>query len=398
MSIAMRSFFLKWIPTLFLLIISAILQGQADSLPEEKPVRFHFRGYVKDLQTAAFSGENGSLLSSNLLHNRLNFKYDFSTSFSARLELRNRLFWGEQVRLTPGFSSQVDYEKGWLDLSRVVVDRPSVVLHTIADRFSVNWQKGRWDIVLGRQRVNWGVATVWNPNDLFNAYNFFDFDYEERPGSDALRVRYASGTLSGFDLAIAQGKDSASTIAALAYRFNRRGYDFQLIGAWYRDDLALGAGWAGSIGEAGFKGEATWFQPRKSFWDSTGLLSVTMESDYNFESGWYVAGALLYTSGGSADAAALDQLPVRQLSAKTPMPFKYSILGQVTRQVTPLFVANLSLIFCPGVNAFITFPMLTYSVSDNWDANLVAQSFFAPEDGHFKNRGNALFFRLKWGF
>ena len=80
------------------------------------------------------------------------------------------------------------------------------------------------------------------------------------------------------------------------------------------------------------------------------------------------------------------------------MPFKYSILGQLTKQVTPLFAANLSLTYSPGANALILFPVLTYSVSDNWDVNLVAQSFFAPEEGAFKNRGNLLLFRLKWGF
>lgn len=30
---------------------------------------------------------------------------------------------------------------------------------------------------------------AWNPNDWFNTYNYFDFDYEERPGTDAIRVR-----------------------------------------------------------------------------------------------------------------------------------------------------------------------------------------------------------------
>ena len=391
-------FFPKWATALSVLFFSFTAQGQTDSLPVAKPVRFHFKGYLKDLQTASFSSEKGSLITSNLVHNRLNFKYDFSESFSARAELRTRLFWGEQVRWTPDFSQQVDYENGWMDLSWVVVDEPAVVLHTIADRLSLNWQKQRWDITAGRQRINWGMATVWNPNDLFNTYNFYDFDYEERPGSDALRVRCFTSGMSGFDLAVAQGKDTASTIAALSYRFNHRGYDFQVLGAWYKDDLALGAGWAGSIGNAGFKGEATWFQPRSSFWDTTGLLSFALEADYTFAGSWYVGGSFLYTSGGSNDAAVLDLPAARPLSARTPMPFKYSILGQLTKQVTPLFAANLSLTYSPGANALILFPVLTYSVSDNWDVNLVAQSFFAPEEGAFKNRGNLLLFRLKWGF
>lgn len=383
----------------FCSVYPIFLKGQTtDSLREEKPARFHFQGYLKDLHTAAFTPDKGSLLTGNFLHNRLNFKYDFSESFSARLELRTRLFWGEQVRWTPGFAEQADYESGWMDLSWVAVDEPAVVLHTIADRLSLNWRIQHWDITLGRQRVNWGVTTAWNPNDLFNAYNFFDFDYEERPGSDALRVRYYTSGMSGFDLALSRGRDSASTIAALLYRFNRRGYDFQVLGGWYRDDVAMGVGWAGSIGDAGFKGEATWFQPHRSFWDTTGVLSLTLGGDYSFEGGWYIGGSVLYTSGGSDEAEALEELATQQLSAKMLMPFKYSILGQVSKQITPLFTANLNLIYCPGADAFIAFPVLTYSVSDNWDVNVVAQSFFAPQDDKFKNRGNVLLLRLRWGF
>lgn len=390
--------FSNWVPVLLLTVFSLEMSGQTDSIPEEKPVRFQFRGYLKDLQTATFTTDKGSLFTGNFLHNRLNFRYDFSEAVSARLELRTRLFWGEQVRWTPDFSRQVDYENGLMDLSWMLADEPALVLHTIADRLSLNWQKKGWDITLGRQRVNWGITTAWNPNDLFNAYNFFDFDYEERPGSDAVRVRYSISGMSGFDLAVSRGQDSGSTIAALLYRFNLRGYDFQVLGSLYQRDLALGTGWAGSIGDAGFKGEVTWFQPRTTFLDTTGALSLTLGGDYSFSGGWYVGGSFLYTSSGSNDASALEQLAGQQLSAKMLMPFKYSTLVQVAKQVTPLFTANMSLIYCPGADALIVFPVLTYSVSDNWEANLVVQSFFAPEDDTFRNRGNALLFRLKWGF
>ena len=43
---------------------------------------------------------------------------------------------------------------------------------------------------IGRQRINWGTTTIWNPNDIFNAYNFLDFDYEERPGMDGGKFQY----------------------------------------------------------------------------------------------------------------------------------------------------------------------------------------------------------------
>ena len=53
---------------------------------------------------------------------------------------------------------------------------------------------------IGRQRINWGVNLAWNPNDLFNAYSLIDFDYQERPGSDAIRFQYYMGDLSVLNL------------------------------------------------------------------------------------------------------------------------------------------------------------------------------------------------------
>ncbi|MDX2135709.1 MAG: hypothetical protein SFV52_13025 [Saprospiraceae bacterium] len=374
------------------------LSAQNDSLPEE-PRRFFFKGYLKDLQTATFTPEEGSLLTGNFLHNRLNFRGQPTSALTFRLEVRTRLFWGEDVKVTPGFAEQVDYENGWMDLSWIVVDDSAVVLHTIADRLLLNWRRGPWDVTVGRQRINWGMSTAWNPNDLFNAYNFFDFDYEERPGSDAIRLRYRlKNGMSGLEAAFSRQQADSTAIAALLYRFNHRGYDVQALAGLYRQDVALGLGWAGSIGDAGFRGEATYFQPTASFWDTVGVLSFTVGADYSFAGGWYAGASFLYGSAGVDDALPPNRFYNQELSAKLLMPYRYNFLTQTSRQWTPLFYTQLNLVYSPGADAFLVFPVLTYSVANNWDADLVVQSFFAPLDGHFKNRGNALIFRLRWGF
>ncbi len=389
----------KALLTALLLFAGCLVTAQNDTLVEAPPPRFECRGYVKYLHNVSFTPDKGSLRTNNFLHNRLNMSYRFSNALSARMELRTRVFWGEQVRQTPGFATLIDYEKGLADLSWTPVKDSALIAHSIVDRLSLRWQHGRWDMVLGRQRVNWGIATTWNPNDLFNAYNFFDFDYEERPGSDALRLRYKVGSGdSGFDLAVSRDKDQKSATAALLYRFNTRGYDFQAIGAWYREDLMLGLGWAGAIGDAGFKGEAAWFQPRNRLLDTTGAFTVVLDASYTFEDGWYVGGAFLYTSLGGNGRGGLENLALQTLSAKQLMPYKYSVLAQTAHSFTPLFTANVNVIYCPGPDALILFPVLTYSLADNWDMDLVAQSFFIPEGKRFKNLGNALVLRVKWGF
>ena len=36
---------------------------------------------------------------------------------------------------------------------------------------------------------------VWNITDLFNPQSVLDFDYEEKPGSDAIRIQYFTGVI-----------------------------------------------------------------------------------------------------------------------------------------------------------------------------------------------------------
>jgi hypothetical protein len=123
-----------------------------------------------------------------------------------------------------------------------------------------------------------------------------------------------------------------------------------------------------------------------------------VESNYTFAGGWYVAGAFLYTGGGRQEDGGLDRLTTQTLSPKMLMPYEYSILTQVAKQFTPLFTTTLSVIYGPGPHALIVFPVLTYSLSDNWDLNLVGQSLFDTGEEKFGNRGNLIMMRLKWGF
>jgi hypothetical protein len=102
-------------------------------------------------------------------------------------------------------------------------------------------------VTAGRQRINWGQTFVWNPNDIFNTYSYFDFDYEEKPGSDAVRVQYFLNPTSAFELAAKLDRQNKATIAGL-YRFNKLNYDIQFLsGITDEQDFVAGAGWSGQI-------------------------------------------------------------------------------------------------------------------------------------------------------
>jgi len=158
-----------------LIIITLMLVGFSVSSQEEEN-KFFITGYIKNLNELSFVDKMEQLQWTNLFHNRFNFKYIPTDEFILRLELRNRLYYGDRVKIIPLFSNLISDNEGLIDLSWNVVDANNVVLNATIDRVLINYNKGKWDITLGRQRINWGMNLVWNPNDIFNSYNFLDFD------------------------------------------------------------------------------------------------------------------------------------------------------------------------------------------------------------------------------
>ena len=386
-----------------------------------------FGGYVKLLGT--FNNINPSYLPNDLppltkplfptssqdyqIHNRLNFKWYLPKGFTLGVGMRNRLFWGYQVRSyaenplvyqalgANSFADIIEFNT-YFDLSIVWWENENTVLHTVFDRLWLDWEKNKFRIRLGRQRINWGVNTYFNPNDLFNQYNFFDFDYEERPGVDALLGQYYINPYSSVEAAFTPGADSIEqSVGAVLYRLNKYRYDWQVLAGYFKHDIALGFGWAGNLKKAGFKGEATYFLPindqvtRQNF-----VSSITL--DYSLKNGLYLMGGYLFNDNGSDDGSVLNLALVStaELTAKNIFPYKHSIMVQLGKDVTPLLRADLSWIQTPNFANGIAVPSLTYSLLADLDLLVLAQLFFTnhPTDGHFGFFSSSIFTRLKYSF
>ncbi|MDX2284854.1 MAG: hypothetical protein NW241_11870 [Bacteroidia bacterium] len=389
-----------WTGMLLCIAAASPLLAQDDTLRAEAAPKLTVHGYVKYLSTSTFAGIPGYPVSTGLIHNRLVLRYTPAPRWTLSLEARNRLFFGEQVKLDSTFAGQIDRYEGLADLSVRWIDAPEGLLHSIVDRAWIGYTHGKWDIRAGRQRINWGVNLAWNPNDLFNALNFLDFDYEERPGSDAIRVQYFPGPLSRVELAVAPGRYDSTTTGALLYRFHAGSYDVQTLAGYYRGDLALGGGWEGNLGQIGFKGEATAFFPIEGISrDSSAALGVSLTADYMFAGGYYLTVAGLYNSEGQAGGAFFgNSLAAQPLSARNLFPAEWAALVQQSWQPHPLVSLSLGLLYAPSYHLSIFIPSVTYSIKENWDLDLIGQSFFADPGTGYGHQASSVFFRLKWSY
>ncbi len=386
---------------LTLLLTPAITFAQHET-EGDAPKKLTLKGYLKDMASFNFLGD--SMMFQNLVHNRLNFAWYPNEHFTAYAEFRTRLLHGSFVRKIPNYGEFVDSNNDYFDLSANVIDEESVVLNTMVDRLYVQWIKNNWEVKLGRQRINWGVNVAWNPNDWFNAYSFFDFDYEERPGSDALRVSYYTGVASSVEVAAKVSDDIDHFVGAGMWKVNKWNYDIQFLAGMAQGDLAVGTGWAGNIGTAGFKGELSWFHKVVGTdvnFAYTDMFLGAISVDYSFPSSLYLNGSVMYNSNGGDNGALLSfsAVGVRPGTVRDLSTYTWSAFVQSTYQITPLLYAGLAVIHYPGTRDFFLNPLLTVSVKQNLDLDLVGQFFYGEDlSGDFGSIATMAHVRLKWSY
>src|SRR5690606_10888137 len=239
-----------------------------------------------------------------------------------------------------------------------------------------------------------GISTFWNPNDLFNSFDFTDFDYEERPGSDALRVTWYTGPVSRLEGAIKMADNLDEVTMAMLYRWNMGSFDFQVIGGKYRKNLAVGGGWSGYLNDIGFKGELMYFDSYDSGIANT--FNITTGFDYLF--GSEVMAGLGYLYNGSGTLGQGSNLFNFQLSARNLYPYRHAVYGQINVSITPLLSGGAMVVYSPvEPNPLFLSPSFSYSLSQNWDLDLVSQ-IFAAESSPINLNVYAFFLRTKWSF
>lgn len=318
------------------------------------------------------------------IHFRWNGHFYHNNHLSAKISVRNRLFTGYQWQENLyNFKEALDIDL--LDLTSIKSEK--IGLHHQIDRLYAQWEKGHWNIRIGRQRINWGIQNYWNSHDLFNQSNFFDFDYIEKPGADAIRVQYYTKTNNSFEIAL--NKD----IKAGLYKFNLHKYDFQILLAKYYQDYSLGFGWAGQIKDAGFKGEFNYFKNRENEGNS---LVGSISLDYSFKNGIYLTAACLYRN--QEEEFSSFGFYGMEISAKNPMPFEYSFLYQINLPVHPLVQIGTSFIHDGNLNFAFLNPQISYSISESVDLMISSQNMWMKLTNKLEDSNQSIFTRLQWNF
>ncbi len=362
-------------------------------------------GYISDMQTVYRVPD--LWLWENSLHNRLNLEvYPFDW-LSGTLQVRSRVITGNTIRKFPGYADALGADQGWMDLAFVtdgnLGDNAGYVLTSAVDRLWLQFTFGNLEVKAGRQRINWGQTMVWNPNDIFNTYSYFEVDYPERPGSDALRIQYYTGNASAIELAAKI--DSANRITAAGYfRFNTHGFDVQMLGGIYQEeDLFLGTGWSGNLGSTAFRGEMSYFRDLDNFKDTTGYFMASAGFDYTFANSLWVQVEGLYSAfAKDLDVYSFLQFYSVNLDVKNLAFTEWSFFANLSYPLTPLIKGGFAVIYYPQWKGIYLGPSFDLSLNTNFDLSLIVQHFTAefdnPSGGSFRENNTFGFLKFKWSF
>lgn len=380
---------------LILIFTSFIFQLSA----QEKERNWRLNGYLQTLQNLLIPTASSQWQTMTSINNRIDFRWAPGHSFSFHIGVRNILNLGQMVQLNYSDSTKLIAEEGFFDLTHLWVSDSSYYFYSNIDRVNVKWKVGNFETTVGRQRINWGINLVWTPNDIFNTFNYFDFDYVERPGCDAILLEYFTGTTSSLQLGFKMDHNNEIT-SALMYRFNRWNYDFQAFGGVMTEDVVIGAGWSGDIKGAGFTGELSYFHPYEHFSDSSGVLVVSVSMNYTFKNSLFVNGSYLFNSAGTKGPAGYGTLfsLYADISAKNFTHAMHSIYAGIGYPVTPLIRADLACIFNPNDKSGFAGPSVDFSLTNNLSLLIIGQVFWGDGLTEFGDYGSLYYMRLKWNF
>ncbi len=370
------------------------------SVAQQKQRKYTLNGYLEGMGTVWIQDFDRQWYTMSTITNRLDFRWYPHQNLDIHIGMRNIINFGQMVyEFYPHYHDVAVFDFGWADMTYSLVNDSSVFMFTNFDRANIRYNKGNFETIIGRQRINWGLNMVWNPNDIFNTYNYFDFNYIERPGCDAIRVQYYTGMVSSIDAGFKVDHRGKITGAAM-YKFNHWNYDLQFLGGYMTGDVVLGTGWSGQIHGAGFSGELSYFHSAENFGDSTGEIVASIGFNYAFRNGLRLDFSTLLNTAGTTGPAGIGPALIvrREISAKTFSRARHTLFGSATYQVSPLILATLAGMWNPNDKSTFVGPSIEFSLTQNISLLGLAQIFIGNPGTEFGGYGSMYFLRLKWSF
>ena len=374
---------------------------------------FSVGGYVSGIYAGIADFNRADYLNGGFLHNRLNFSYNPTYKWEMALELRTRGLGGKAMGVSKATNVFIEADNGLVDMSWNLVDNESFVLNTAIERLYVGYQGDKFSARIGRQRINWSQTMTFNPNDIFNTYSLFDFDYLERSGCDAVRLSYYPTGISTAEFVAKL--DAWHRVSAVGfYRANVNNWDIQALGGLFeQDNLIVGAGFSGTVEGVNLRGEASYyhdfitsskdsFEASRNFIGSGKPLTnikntflLSLGADYIFENSMTASVGILYNS--LTDEQKDLSLFTAQDNSKQLSVARWTANASLAYAFSPILDGAITAIYYIDQPILYMGPSINVSIAENLQGSAMVQFFTQKTDDKF-NSMCVLYCMMKYSF
>jgi len=377
---------------LCLILLSFFSQRPGIAFGEEN--KLDISGYYKNLLTSTKSLETKEAITADLQRLRLEIKKVLSP-WQFQLTLDNEA-------IVHDFANRSDFNfirsksqnrLNSIDLDKTSVDSDHLYLKHSLYRAFVKYYQPEFQIVAGKQGVDWGKMRFYSPLDLFNTLSPLEIERDERIGIDALNFNYAPEDLSGVNFVAAPGQNGELTSLGLKLYRTIKTYDVSFIAGQIKKDIVMGVSFDGYIQKAGFRGEIshTVLDNERSF------PRVSVGLDYTFSDKFDALLEQFYNGGADDnDPAALTssyRKSQQLLSLK-----KYLSNLWMQYRLTPLVKLNTYILYDWEGKSVVVTPEVSYNIIQNMDIAAGTQLFWGKSGSEFGDNEHFYYLEIKWFF
>ncbi len=321
---------------------------------------------------------------------RLNITSQFSENISLAVQYDIEAYLGSLLK-TSTFTVFKNYRPPTkFDLISPLLDSDDLYFRHKLYRFYLNCNLPWGDLKIGRQKIPWGVAMVWNATDPFNPIDFTNIEREERTGVDALSLDLPLGALAGLNLVYSEGKTSQSYGGRL--RSNIGGIDYSLLGAKLGDETLAGFDMAGQLAGAGIRGEIAYINAKAE----EDYLCLVLSFDYTFQNSLYFLIESFYNGRGKTSIS--DYQWSRLYSGEiAKLAQRYGFFG-VTYDINPLLKEGVYLIYNIDDQSNFINPFLDHAMTENASLSVGAFIMSGAAGSEYGAFNNTYYARLRLFF
>jgi hypothetical protein len=292
---------------LILFINLANIIGITYALTEEKSQVSDFSSKVNGHYVNLFSRSKTTSdkdYTSTLQRLRLQLEASYTEALKAFLAYDNTILVSNLLKTSDFMTSQNRKRKQYLDLDQEILLEKNARWEHSLYRAYLDYRGDNLEVLLGRQQIPWGIGKFWTPTDVFNPYDPFSLEKQERLGSDAINIRYAPRDGLQTELVYAPQSKERDSRAGLRLRFYSDIQEVGVIAVQKQEDKVIGLHFMRNIYKAGLRSEATFTDAH----DEPDYFRFMVNIDYTFANSLYLLGEYFYNGQGRRDKNTYQRL------------------------------------------------------------------------------------------